>query len=78
MAVANLSSELLFVILKHKKATQTSYKSSCMFVQKKTRCVLNRFKDYDLGLLTKSKSRPNNKRGDHCNKSGYILIHLVW
>ena len=27
---------------------------------------------------TQSKSRRNNKRDDHCNKSDYILINLVW
>ena len=29
-------------------------------------------------LLTRSKSRWNNKRDDHCYKSDYILIDLVW
>ena len=26
------------------------------------------------GPVTRSKSRRNNKKDDHCNKSGYILI----
>ena len=29
-------------------------------------------------IVTQSKSRQNNKRDDHCNKFGYILINLVW
>ena len=45
----------------------------CLFIQQEREqlCSYNVF-------VTQSKPRWNNKRDDHCNMSGYILINWTW